>query len=477
MTIREQLLMLDAAERKERTRALSDFMFYLGECEDNDSAAIIQQELLGQNWITLDDLDYVPAQVIDNKVKPLINKQARFMFSRKPDLNFKAYDEGSNDTVHELNQYIDDILKRGKFWSETMKAFRLATVTKRVLLRIEANPNEPIKLFWHGINDFSYQIDPNDSTNLRKVIIVKPDSDNSDDPTTEKFWYRYTYYMERSTCYLRTEKFKSSDLNNPIEDLTQNTLLTKIPCWVVINEHGIGNKFGQSDIKDIRPLQDQYNRKLSDFSDALRFNMFGQDVIIDATKESVNKVNVAPNSLLPLVSLDDKTASYSKVENTFSNAAPVEKFLTLLDDSMHDKLAIPKPQEIKQIISGKAYKYLFSELKGRCDEKWIDWEPIIRELLDMIVECCDKFKCYPDWNSIWAKIDYNILIKRNYPIPEDEEDKKRLAMEEVASNVRSRRSYIKEFGDEETYEEQFNDICKELSMITAAENEQFNTTV
>lgn len=475
MTIKEQLLQLDMAERKERKKALSDFMFFLGECEETDASAIIQPELLGQNWITLDDLDYVPSQVIDNKVKPLINKQARFMFSRKPDLNFKAYDKSNENTVHELNQYIDKILKKNSFWSETMKAFRLATITKRVLLRLEANPNQPIKLYWHGINDFSYVLDPNDPTNLRKVVIVKPDSDNSDDPTQEQYWYRYTYFMENEFCYLRSEKFKSSNLNFPIEDITQNTLLSKIPCWVVINEQSIGSKFGQSDLKDIRPLQDQFNRKISDFSDALRFNMFGQDVVTDATEDSVNNIKVAPNSLLPLVSLDDKQAKYEKIENSFSNVDPVKFYLNLLDDSMHDKLAIPKPQEIKQIVSGKAYKYLFSELKGRCDEKWIDWEPVFLELISMIVECCDKFKCYPDWNSSWAKIDYNVIIKRNYPIPEDEEDKRRLAMEEVAANVRSHRSYIKEFGDEETHEEEFNDICEDISKITAAENEQFNT--
>jgi hypothetical protein len=280
--------------------------------------------------------------------------------------------------------------------------------------------------------------------------------------------------MEESICYLRIEKFKSSDLNNPIEDVVQNTLLSKIPCWVVINEHSMGSNYGQSDIKDLRPLQDQYNRKLSDFSDALRFNMFGQDVIIDATEDSVNKATIAPNNLLPLISLDEKQASYNKVENTFSSAEPVKMFLDILEDSMYEKLAIPKPEEIKKIISAKAYKYLFSELKGRCDEKWIDWEPIIRELIDMIVECCDKFKCYLDWNANWAKLDYNVVITKNYPIPEDEEDKKRLALEEVAANVRSHRSYIKEFGDEETHEEQFKEICKDLTMITAAENEQFN---
>jgi len=472
-TIKEQLLKLDDVELIERKRALRDFMFYHGECEDQEAAAL-NSDILGQNWITLDDLDYTPSQIIDNKIKPLINKQARFMFSRKPDINFKAYDEADNDTVHELNQFIDIILDKNKFWSQTMKAFRLATVTKRVMLRMEANPNEPIRLFWHGINDFDYEVDPNDPTNLLKVILVKQDPSTTGKIESEQIWFRYTYYMNESKCMLKTEKFKGNQLTIPFEAADQDTTLIKIPCWVVCNEQSIGESYGISDIKDLKPLQDQYNRKLSDFSDALRFNMFGQDVIIDATPESVENVKVAPNSLLPLVSLDDKTAAYNKVENTFSNAAPVKMFLDILNDSMHEKLAIPKPEEIRSVVSGKAYKYMFTELMARCDEKWIDWEPIFRQLIQMIVESCDQFNCYDEWNKDWNPSLYNMAITKHYPIPEDEEDKKRLGMEEVAANVRSHRSYIKEFSDDETYDEEFTKICEDLSNITAAENEQFN---
>lgn len=47
-------------------------------------------------------------------------------------------------------------------------------------------------------------------------------------------------------------------------------------------------------------------------------------------------------------------------------------------------------------------------------------------------------------------------------------------MEEVSANVRSRRSYIKEFSDDETYEALFTEVCEDLAKITAAENELFN---
>ena len=58
-----------------------------------------------------------------------------------------------------------------------------------------------------------------------------------------------------------------------------------------------------------------------------------------------------------------------------------------------------------------------------------------------------------------------MILKKNYPIPDDEEDAKRLAMEEVAADVRSHRSYIKDYGSDEDYEELFKEVIEDNQMI------------
>ncbi|AVP54521.1 phage portal protein [Clostridium tetani] len=481
MNIKKTLLNLNEREKKERKKALKDFIFYLGECENID-AAKLNQDLLGQNWITLDDLDYIPSQVIDNKIKPLINKQARFMFGKEPDILLKPLDKQNKETCEKLRQYIDAILNASKFWSNTMKAFRLATVTKRVMLRLEANPGQPIRLYYHDINDFSYEVDPNDITKLNKVILVRQDAETANKEEKDQIWCRYTYYMNKisdkeSTCYLRIETFKGNNLEAPIEIKEQDTGLSKIPCWVICNERSIINPYGQSDIKDLKPLQDSYNRRLSDFNDSLRFLMFGQTAVIDATEDTVNACNIAPNSLMALKSIDDtegnKQAKVQRLESNFTNADPVLKYLKTLEDSMYEKLGIPKPESLQQVPSAKSIKYMYIELVARCEEKWHDWEPIIRQMIRLIVEACGKFKCYEEWKDEWNDLLYNIVLNKNYPIPEDEEDKKRLAMEEVRTNVRSHRSYIKDFTDDENVDDILKEICEDITSITAAEQEQF----
>lgn len=481
MNIKETLLNLSDREKNERKQALKDYLFYLGECENID-AAKIDNNLLGQSWITLDDLDYVPSQVIDNKVKPLISKQARFMFGKEPDILFKPYDKVDKEKAEELRQYIDSILNASKFWSNTLKAFRLATVTKRVMLRLEANPEQPVKLYYHDINDFSYEVDPNDITKLNKVILVRQDVATANKEANEQIWYRYTYYMSQlenkdPSCYLRIETFKGGNLNEPIKIEDKDTGLSKIPCWIIVNEQSVANPFGITDIKDLRPLQDSYNRRLSDFNDALRFLMFGKDVFTDATEDSVNNAKIAPGAVIALVSLDEKQAKAQRLESNFTNAEPVDKYLTRMENSMYEKLGIPKPEQLVNIPSAKALKYLYTELVARCEEKWHDWEPIIRSMLRLIVEACSKFKCYSDWKEEWNDLKYNIVIEHNYPIPEDEEDKKRLAMEEVDRNVRSHRSYIKDFSDDEDYEEQFKEVVEDITTINVAEQDQFSKGV
>lgn len=470
--IKDKLLGLSKSEIKDRKKSFSDLLFYMGECEDLDSARF-DSDLLGQSWFNVDDLDYVPSQIIDNKVKPRINKQARFMMGIAPNLQFKPFNKKQREKCEELRQFVDGVLNANKFWSNTLKTFKIATITKRVLLRMEANPGKPIKLYYHDLSEFSYQLDSNDYTKLSKVTIVKIDNETQNEEIENQIWYRYTYYIKADSCWFRNETFIGNNLEKPYLSEENDTKLSKIPCWLIANEQDMIYKSGVSDIKDLKPLQNQVNQKISDFSDALRFDMFTQTAMIDANEETVNNSKIAPNALLPLVSMDGRKAEVKKIESTFQNAEAVEKFLKRMDDSMDEKLDIPRPEQLKNIPSAKTLKYVYNELLSRCSEKWNDWEPPIRSMLRLIIEACEKFNCYENWNHDWDNLLFNIVLKKNYPIPEDEDDKKRLGMEEVRANVKSHRTYIRDFTDDEDPEGVLKEIAEDIKIINEAEQDPF----
>lgn len=137
--VRETLLQLPSIEKRERRRSLKDYLFYKGKCKDKELAKI-EKIFLGQSWETNDNVDYIPTQDIRNKVKPLLKKQARFMFGVEPTMNFKPDNLNNTDGCEELRKFIDDVFEDNQFWKNTRKAFLMSTIKKRVLLRVEANP-------------------------------------------------------------------------------------------------------------------------------------------------------------------------------------------------------------------------------------------------------------------------------------------------------------------------------------------------
>ncbi|HAU4926661.1 hypothetical protein ACGAKC_19240, partial [Clostridioides difficile] len=63
MNIKNILLNLDEKELRDRKHAERDFLFYLGECR-NKTMGLLDDDFLGQSWITFDNLDYTPSQIV-----------------------------------------------------------------------------------------------------------------------------------------------------------------------------------------------------------------------------------------------------------------------------------------------------------------------------------------------------------------------------------------------------------------------------
>lgn len=482
--VRETLLRLSYTEKKERIKVKSDYYFYKGKCKD-ETAAKVDKTLLGQSWENNDNVDYEPAQDIRNKLKPLLKKQSRFMFGNEPFINLKPDDLTNKDECDKLRKFIDDVLELNKFWSNTRKAFLMCTVKKRVLLRVEANPDESIIIKYENIEDFFYK---EENGKLLEAKFFEADDNNAfAEDDKDKIYYIHTYYYDSAKedapvqAYYRKQTYKGSDLNTPIEDTSQSTGFNKIPCWLIKNGGELGDDFGESDVDELRELQNQYNKKNSDFGDALRFQMFGAEAVIDGKQEDVNKLTVAPNALHAIRTDDtaagnSKQATIQRLEYNFGNADAINSYLDRIDHDMKETLDMPDIKDLTNIPSAKAMKYMYNDLIGRCEEKWSDWGPVFKELINFIIEAA-PYSYKGLFKSEWPKLKYTITFTHNYPLPADEEDKKKLAMEEVGAKVRTIRNYIKEYTDEEDAEKTFNEILEETKMLNEAEQDQFQKSI
>lgn len=480
-TIRDTLLKLPDNEIAERKRVFKDYYFYKGKSIDLEKAKD-NIALYGQNWPVDDNVDYKPTQDIRNKVKPLLKKQARWMFGKKPTLIFKADDLKDKEQCEELRKFIEDVFENNNFWNNTRKAFLETTIKKRVLLRIEANPNSPIVIKYESIENFYYK---EKNGKLLKAVFFEEDEMNVyKEEDKDKLYYLHTYYykVDEATkvlqAWYRKETYKNTDL---IETTEYDTGFSTIPCWLIRNGGELNNTFGESDVTDLVDAQNQYNRRNSDFADALRFQLFGSEAIIDGNEDDVNKLTIAPNAVHAIKTRDEltesgKQASIQRQEYNIGNSAAMDSYLNRADSDMNQTLDMPKISDLNNIPSAKAMIYLYNDLIARCEEKFNDWERPLLSLMNFIIEVGSV--CYPGvFNKSWLNINYTKIIKQNYPIPNDIDEKKTLAMAEVQADVRSRKSYIKEFSDEEDSKKAFDEILEEKVQITNAETDQFNKSL
>ncbi|GAA0735655.1 phage portal protein [Clostridium oceanicum] len=479
-TIRDTLLKLPNNEIAERKRVFIDYYYYKGKSIDLEKAKQ-SPELYGQNWQVDDNVDYKPTQDIRNKVKPLLKKQARWMFGKKPTLVFKADDLKDKEQCEELRKFIEDVFEYNNFWNNTRKAFLEVIIKKRVLLRAEANPGEPIVIKYESIEDFYYK---EKNGKLLKAIFFEEDEMNVfKEQDKDKIYYLHTYYykIDEKTkllqAWYKKETYKNTELQKELT-IDQNTGFSTIPCWLIRNGGELNNTFGESDVTDLRDAQNQYNRRNSDFADALKFQMFGSEAIIDGNEDDVNKLNIAPGALHAIKTRDELAengaqATIQRQEYNIGNSEAMNSYLDRADSDMKETLDMPKISDLNNIPSAKAMIYLYNDLIARCEEKFNDWERPLLSLINFIIEASSI--CYPGiFDKAWVNMNYTKLIKQNYPIPNDLDEKKKLAINEVEADVRSRKSYIKEYSDEEDSEKAFKEILEEKAMIVNSESDQYN---
>ena len=479
----------------------------------------------GQTWkINEDEMAYKPTREIRNYARQLVKKQARFMMGKEPELVFNPIQEGREEQAEQKRILIDSILRQAEFWQNASNALLDATVGKRVLLSVIANEDEPIKVRFYPMPNFSYVVDPKDTNKLLVVDIVYQDERTKGMDKEAQLWHHYRYEMKSSAsesgitnaledieeeCWLTytltdgnsnqiyvdenggtTIKETSAKLVE-VEDNLGNTIqvplavresaptgLSQIPCKVILNEPLTNDAYGTSDMKDLLTIADNTNKTISDLRDALRFKMFEQTVIIDGSTKSLQGLKIAPGAVVDLKtdvsssiggSGGGRQASVTTMGSSFSFLPAVQYYLDEAKASMYELMDQPLPEKVQNAPSGIAMQFLFYDLMSRCDNKWIQWDGAIHWLVGMIEEILEKVSVtiepIPEaLKDAWKEIT-TLTINHSYPLPADEQAKRQTAMQEVQTQVRSHKSYIEEFSIKEKAETEWEQILDEAAEL------------
>lgn len=479
----------------------------------------------GQTWkINEEGIDYEPTREIRNFIKQLIKKQARFMMGNAPELSFSPIQNGQDEAAENKRILFDFILSKSKFWTKAANALVDATVGKRVLMLLVANENEKIDIQFYSMPQFTYTVDPKNPSRLLAVDIVYQDERTKGMQTEAQLWHHFRYEMKSSAsesgvaqaledveeeCWLTyaltdgeanqiymtedgSTTIKASlakiveiedNLGNKVEVPlkvleTAPTGLSQIPCRVILNEPLTNDIYGSSDVKELITIADNYNRTVSDMRDALKFKMFEQPVLIDASTASVKGMKIAPNALVdvksdPASSIgsggNSRQAKVATISGSFNFLPAAQYYLDEAKKSMYELMDQPLPEKVQNAPSGIAMQFLFYDLMSRCDSKWIEWDSAIEWLVEMLEEVLEKVNVdlgiLPDNIISSYQTLTTLVIDHKYPLPSDEASAKEIAMSEVQNNVRSHQSYIEEFSVKEKADKEWKRVLEEQAQL------------
>lgn len=421
-----------------------------------------------QEWEVASDLDYEPTQKITNLTKTIIDTRSRFMFGNEPFFDIRAVGDTTQEQADEKEELLHRILEENKFHSKLLKARKDCSIGGKVAIKLWANKDEGLRVIFSPAQEFIAIYDIDDIDKLQKVIFVYS-LNIAQEKESQRIKLQTWEMTDEGMCYMNEKTCDGNGDIVSIEYEDHNTELSFVPVIIISNGGLTGETMGKSDVELLWDNQDTYNRLTSDDIDALRFQMFGQDVVTDATPDSIESIQIAPGALIDLQTENPIEGTQAKIERLESGFSYGDKFadtINRIKNDMYELMNVPNVglEQLKGLMqSGKSMKALYWGLIAACEEDWTEWGPALKQMTEYIFEMIKIYNLY-DAKDI-AEPETTIEIHHTYPIPEDEADQRRLDMEEVVSGLRSKKSYMEKWGS-------YEDIDSELEQIYTEQQQE-----
>ncbi|MGO3751203.1 MAG: phage portal protein [Peptoniphilaceae bacterium] len=419
-----------------------------------------------QEWKTKGQLDYEPTKKVTNYIKKLIDKRARFMLGKEPFFNFSGDNEEQAQAKEDLFQ---KILDDNKWHSKLLKARKDCSIGGKVAVKLWADKDKGLKIIFAPAQEFIVKHNLDDVDEIEEVIFFYALNDEQD--KTKQRIKRQSWKLENNKCIVNEGIYNGYGklVETVFKDFYNG--LDFIPVIVIQNGGLTGDTKGYSDVEMLWQDQDSYNKLKSDDIDALKFQMFGQTTLTDADQTSIDSLTIAPGAVIDLqtdlaAANQGRQAKAERLESNFSYGNKYEETIRRVKSDMYDLMDIPDTslEQLKGMMaSGKSMRAVYWDLMATCDEDWTEWGPAFEEMAEFIFKLIEVYNLY-NAKSI-AKAETELKIERYYPIPEDEIEQRKMDLDEVIANVRSKQAYIDKWSDVE-------DVEKELEQIKLEKQEE-----
>lgn len=427
--------------------------------------------------------DYTTSDLRYKLVRNLINKEARFLFSKTPDFLIKVdkseASEAMKKTLEEqesqIQTLVDKVLKANHMSSILLKAAKDCFIGKRIACVVNFNEAKGIQISFIPSLEFVYDVDPEDNTRLTKFVAfytVKDDKIKSNQRV-----YKKKYWIDNRFCYFNESIYDGNGVLVEEQTPDTKTELEAIPAVVIINDGLSGDLLGESEINQLTDYESYYSKLANADIDAERKGMNPVRYAVDMSPESTMNLSSAAGAFWDLSSDPTKEGSPGQVgilEPSMAYSGVLAATLDRVKTSMYEQVDVPDITSDKLqgiVTSGKTIKALYYPLIVRCDEKMLAWRPALENIIRFIIEGAKK---YPEIRGLYVdelpEVEYEVNVDNQYPLPEDEAEEKTIDMSEVGNSVMSRKSYIKKWRgltDSEA-DAEIQQIAQENALLQAA---------
>lgn len=437
----------------------------------------------GAEFSVITGKNYEPPMLAYRKIKALIDKEARFLFSKSPDFIVKNVvtnrDGGDNslgndsnlEQISLLQKLIDQVLQENSVKNNLTQAARDCFIGKRIAIMCNFN-SEGIQINILPSLNFLYEVDRFGKLSKFVGYFLLNDSANNID----KRIYCKKYWMQDGYCWVEETEYDGSGNLIEVYIPAMRTEFTYIPATIVINGGLLEDYGGVSDVAELLAYESMYSQLSNNDIDAELHSMNPIRYTIDMSPDSVKDLSVAAGAFWDLntdqAQLSGGKGSIGMLESNMSYSPVLTTTLDRIDDLMYNQLEIPNttPSKLQGIItSGKTLKALYWGMVVRCDEKMNAWRASLEEIMHFII---DGAKLYPESAARYLDeaiptVRYEVHVTNQYPLPEDEAEEKTIDMAEVSNYVMSHKSYLKKWRgmtDLEA-EEEIRQIAKERRLF------------
>jgi hypothetical protein len=420
--------------------------------------------------------DYVASNIKYKIAKTLIDKEARFMFSKTPDITIKgdSVEDVQKEQIEQYQKLIDKVLKKSKFNKNLLQGAKDCFIGKRIACLTDISEDDGIIVHFYDALQFYYETEYG-TDRLTKFISFENVQESKS--RTDKRFLVNKYEDVKGTIYMSSILFDGAGKTiNELIKLTE-TDLKEIPVVIIFNDGTLHEKRGISEIEDLKDIESAYSKLANADIDSEGKGMNPIRYTVDMNHETTKGLSSSAGSYWDLESnqnMDEPKPMIGVLAPQMNHTEAVKETLNRMKTTMYGMLDVPNISEetlVGSITSGKALRALYWSLEVRCDEKLMTWIPALETIVNHIIEIALR---NPEIvKSVYGitdmnQIEYDVLIENNYALMDDEQEEKDTDMAEINANAMSRKSYIKKWHPEMTGEqidEELMQIAVELNMF------------